>query len=445
MRVEARPIKGGARVAFASIIPRQPKMPETADLLVLDASELATCAGPAPRHGAALADAGLVRRGAVAVKEGKVVAVGPTDEIASRFRASETIDARGRLVTPGLVDSHTHAIFAGSREEEFELRALGTAYMEIARRGGGILSSVRAFRAASEESLEASTRARLDAFLRAGTTTVEVKSGYGLDLESELKALAVVARLANSHPIGVVTTFMGAHEFPPEYRERRAEYVALVANEMIPAVKRAGTAEYCDVFCEKGVFEVAETRTILEAARRHGLGLKVHAEEFECIGGAVLAAEMGAASADHLGAIDAKGVAALAASKTVAVLLPGTAFFLDLPKWAPARALIDAGAAVALATDFNPGSCFTESLPMILTLAVVRLKMRPSEALVAATVNAACAIGREREVGSLEPGKKADIVVWDVPNHRYLPYHFGAPRAAVVVKSGIVVHTSENA
>jgi imidazolonepropionase len=418
-------------------------MPEPADLLVLDAAEVATCAGPAPRRGAALADAGILRRAGVAVKEGKVLAVGPSDEIASRFRAAETIDARGRLVTPGLVDAHTHAVFAGSREEEFELRALGTPYMEIAKRGGGILSSVRAFRAAGEEALEESTRARLDAFLRAGTTTVEVKSGYGLDLESELRALSVLRRLSRSHPIDLVPTFMGAHEFPPEYRERRGDYVRLVAEEMIPAVARAGTATYCDVFCEKGVFEVEDTRAILEAARASGLALKVHAEEFECIGGAALAASLGAASADHLGAIDDRGIAALAASDTVGVLLPGTAFFLDLPKWAPARRMIEAGVAVALATDFNPGSCFTESLPMILTLAVVRLKMRPSEALVAATLNAARAIGRDAEVGSLEPGKKADLVVWDVPNHRYLPYHFGAPRTAVVVKSGTVVHSSE--
>jgi len=420
-------------------------MPEPADLLVLDASEVATCAGPAPRRGAALADAGIVRRGAVAVREGKVLAVGPSDDLAARFRASETIDARGRLVTPGLVDAHTHAVFAGSREDEFELRALGTPYMEIAKKGGGILSSVRAFRAASEESLATSLRSRLDAFLRAGTTTVEVKSGYGLDAASELRALAVVRDVARSHPIDVVPTFMGAHEVPPEYAGRRGDYVKLVADEMVPAVQRAGTAEFCDVFCEKGVFDVAETRTILESARRHGLGLKVHAEEFECLGGAALAAELGAASADHLGAIDERGIAALAASKTIAVMLPGTAFFLDLPKWAPARRMIDAGVAVAVATDFNPGSCFTESLPMILTLAVVKLKMRPSEALVAATANAACAIGREAEVGSLEPGKKADLVVWDVPNHKYLPYHFGAPRAAVVVKAGSVVHSSETA
>ncbi len=420
-------------------------MPEKADLLVVGAGELATCAGPAPRRKTALADAGVVKRGAVAVKEGRVLAVGSTDDIEARFRAPETIDARGRLVTPGLVDAHTHALFAGSREDEFEMRCLGTPYREIARMGGGILSSVRAFRAASEETLEALTRERLDACLRAGTTTVEVKTGYGLDLDSELKGLRVLDRLARSHPIGIVPTFMGAHEVPAEFRDgRRAEYVRLVAEEMIPKVKEQGIAEYCDVFCEKGVFEIEEARAVLEAARENGLAIKAHAEEFECIGGAALAASLGAASADHLGAIDEAGIRALAGSSTVGVLLPGTAFFLDLEKRAPARRMIDAGVAIALATDFNPGSCATESMPMILTLACVTLKMRPSEALVAATLNAACAVGRAGEAGSLEPGKSADLVVWDVPNLKSLPYRFGAPRTAVVLKAGNVVFESEN-
>jgi imidazolonepropionase len=414
------------------------------DLVVHGTAELATLAGPArPHRGQEMADIGLVPRGAVAVHDGRVVETGPSPEILARYRGKTTIDAREGTVLPGFVDPHTHLVFGGTRQDEFVLRCQGVPYMEIARKGGGIRASVRQLRGRSEEELLELTLGRLRGILAAGTTTVEAKSGYGLSVESELKSLRVIRAAGQRQPLTVVPTFLGAHEVPDEHRENREEYVRIVTDEMIPRVVEEGLAEFCDVFCEEGVFSVEESRRILLAGRDAGLSPKLHAEEFEPIGGARLAAEVGAVSADHLVAIDEEGMDAMAEAGVIPVCLPGTSFFLHLPRHAPARRMIEKGMPVALATDFNPGSSMTHSMPMILTLACVNLGLSPAEAITAATVNAAWAISRGHEVGSLEPGKKADLVVWPVPDHRFLAYHFGSARAQVVVKEGRIVFEAE--
>lgn len=401
-----------------------------ADFLLVHAGTLATLAGPArPRVGAELSDLGLLPDAAVAVRRGVVLAVGPTAEIRARFSARTTVDAKGALVTPGLVDPHTHLVFAGSRENEFELRAAGKTYLEIAQSGGGIHATVDRVRASSREDLVRAARPRLRSMLEQGTTTVEAKSGYGLTLEDEIKSLEAIREL------GCVPTFLGAHEVP---RGRaRADYVREVSEVMVPRV--AGLARHCDVFCEPGVFSVDDARRILTAARAAGLSLKMHAEEFHASGGAELAAELGAVSADHLMAVTDRGIRALKRAGTVAVLLPGTSLFLGGSKFAPARRMIEEGAAVALGTDFNPGSCTITSLPMILSLACVHLGLSPAEALAAATINAAYACGEGERTGSLEPGKRADFVVWQAKDVRELPYWFGANLVRLVVRAGKVV------
>jgi imidazolonepropionase len=411
---------------------------DACDLLVVHASELCTLAG-GPRTGSALGRIGIVEDGAVAVTGERIAAVGASAELLERFRPSRVVDAGGRLVTPGFVDAHTHPVFAATRENEFEMRVQGRTYQEIAAAGGGIRSSVRAVRAASEDELAASTRRRFDRILSLGTTTVEAKSGYGLSLADETKSLRAIRRAADGHPLRVVPTFLGAHEFPDEYRDRREAYVRLLCDEMIPAVARERLAVYADVFCEKGVFEVPESRRVLEAAKSHGLRIRLHADEFADSGAAALAADLGADSADHLMAISDRGIDALAAAGTAAVLLPGTSFFLALSRFAPARRLVDAGLVVAVGTDFNPGSNMTCSMPMILTLACLYLKLTPAEALAAATINAARSLRLESEVGSLEAGKRADLVIFDAPNHRFLPYHYGVDLVRTVIAGGRIV------
>ncbi len=415
-----------------------PNALKACDVLLVHASELCTLSG-GPRTGSALGRLGIVEDGALAVAEGRIVEVGPTAVIAARFQPSRTLDASGRLVTPGFVDPHTHPVFAATREREFELRIQGKTYQEIAAAGGGIRSSVRALRAASEEALVESTRRRLDSFLLHGTTTVEAKSGYGLSLADELKSLRALRRASSEHPVRIVPTFLGAHEVPDEYRDRRPDYVRLLCEEMIPAVARERLAVYADVFCEKGVFDSAEARRILDASRHHGLRLRLHADEFADSGAAELAAELRADSADHLMAVSDRGIAALAEAGTTAVLLPGTSFFLALPTYAPARRLVEAGATIALGTDCNPGSSMTCSMSMILTLACLYLKLTPAEALASATVNAARSLRLEGEIGSLEPGRRADFVIFDASNHRELPYHYGVNLAKTVVAGGRVV------
>ncbi|MCE9581629.1 MAG: imidazolonepropionase [Planctomycetes bacterium] len=388
-----------------------------------------------PRVGAAMRDLGMLK-GDVVVKGGKIVAVGAG--AAKAYRVKKTIAAKGRLVTPGLVDPHTHAVFAGTREDEFELRNSGITYAEIAAKGGGIKKSVAQVRAATVEQIKDRTRPALRRMLEHGTTTVEVKSGYGLSLKDEMKLLQAAKELAAEGPPDIVPTFLGAHEIPVEYKDDRAAYVRLLVEKMIPEVAKKKLAKWCDVFCEKGIFEIADSRMILEAAKKAGLGVRLHAEEFATIGGAKLAADLGAASADHLMAIDDSGIDAMRQSGTVAVLLPGTTFFLGLPRYAPARRLIDAGVPVALATDFNPGSCYTESLQIIWAIAATQLKMTAAEVLCASTVNAAHAL-RLADRGRIGEGLVADLVMWDAEDARTLTYHFGVNQVVTVFRRGSLV------
>jgi imidazolonepropionase len=400
--------------------------------LFVNASQIVTCSGPPrARRGAELGDAGILTTAAVAIENGRIAAVGAQAELERAFPAAQRIDCDRGVLTPGLVDSHTHGIFGKPRFEEQELRAAGLDYMEIARRGGGIHSSVRDLRARDEDELFALALPRLRRLAAHGTTTVELKSGYGLTLDDELKSLRVVRRLQSALPLRIVPTFLGAHEIPLEYRAKphtREEYVALLVEEMIPRVAREKLAVFADIFCEPGVYTLDESRIILGAARAHGLAIKLHADELAPGGAAELAAELGATSADHLAAISDGGIRALAASQTVATLLPGTMLFLGKTRQAPARALIDAGAAVALATDFNPGTSPTVNFPLMLTLAVSQLHLSVAEALIAATANGAAALGLAAETGQLAPGYAADIALFDIGDIRELPYWYGDHR-----------------
>jgi len=378
-------------------------------------------------------DAAVRRDVAIAVDAGSIAAVGALGDIERDYPDAERVDCGGRILTPGLVDSHTHAVFGRPRHDEQELRAAGAGYMEIAQKGGGIHSSVRDLRARSEDDLLALARARLVRLARYGATTVEVKSGYGLTVEDELKSLRVVARLQAETSLRLVPTWLGGHEIPREFRERaegRHEYVEQLVHEQLPRVVAERLATFADVFCEPGVFTLAETRTILDAARAGGLLLKLHADELEPAGGAELAADLGATSADHLAAISQAGVSALAASDTVATLLPGTMLFLGRTRQAPARELIDAGAVVALATDFNPGTSPTPNLPLMMTLGVSQLHMSVAEALLATTVNGAAALGLAGSTGQIAPGFSADLAMWDCEDVREIPYWYGDARCA---------------
>lgn len=404
----------------------------TSPLLFINASQVVTCAGPTrARRGDEMRDARILTRSAVAVENGRITAVGPQDELERKHGMCDRVDCDGRVLMPGLVDSHTHAIFGRSRHEEQEMRAAGLDYMEIARRGGGIHSSVRDLRSRSEAELLQMAIPRLNRLASYGATTVEVKSGYGLTVEDELRTLRVVAELSSVVPIRLVPTFLGAHEIPLDARatpDGRSRYVSLLVHEMIPAVAAGRWARFADVFCEPGVFTLAESRAILTAARDAGLKLKLHADELRPSGGAELAAELGAVSADHLGAITSEGIAALASSDTVATLLPGTMLFLGKDRQAPARDLLDAGAAIALATDFNPGTSPTPNLPFVMTLAVSQLRMSVSEAVLAATVNGAAALDLAGETGQLAPGMKADLALFDIEDIRELPYWYADRR-----------------
>ena len=420
-----------------------------ATLLFVGASQVVTCAGPArARRGAELREAGVQPRGtAVAVGDGRIAAVGPLAELEARWPDAARVDCGGRLLMPGLVDSHTHAIFGRPRFEEQELRAMGLPYMEIAKRGGGIHSSVRDLRARDEDELVALALPRLRRIASYGTTTVEVKSGYGLTVEDELKTLRVIRRLQALLPLRLVPTWLGAHEVPQEYRARgdqgRADYLRLLVHEMLPAVAGEGLARFADVFCEPGVYTVAESRVLLEAARTAGLGLKLHADELQTSGAAELAVALGAASADHLAAVSAAGVRALADGGTVATLLPGTMLFLGSARQAPARALIDAGAPVALASDFNPGTSPTVNFPLVLTLAVSQLRLTAAEAVVAGTVNGAAALALAGETGQLSPGFSADLALFDAEDVRELPYWYGDRLCRGTWVGGVACHPYE--
>jgi imidazolonepropionase len=409
----------------------------TADLIIENADVIYTCAGPAPRRGAGQREAAPLHNASLASNGGRIVFAGFADECRAQVTAvsdAVIIDARGAVVVPGFVDPHTHLLFAGDRRDELQQRLAGARYADIAARGGGIVKTVTATRNASEEELVAAALPRLHAMLACGTTTAEVKSGYGLDTASELRMLRAIRTLAARQPIELVATFMGAHEIPVAYRGRRREYVRLVVEEMLPAVAREQLAEWCDVFCEDGVFTPEETRAIFAAAAHHGLKLRVHADELASSGGAAVAAEAGAHSADHLIFVDEPRAKAMAQANVVATLLPAAAFYLKLGRFAPARMLIEHDVAVALATDLNPGGGFTPSMPFVMTLACFGMGMTLEEALVGATLNAAASLDRADRVGSLEPGKQMDAVVIDGTLADIV--RVGAPVIRHVIKKG---------
>ncbi len=404
---------------------------------IVGCSELVTLAGPArPRIGRELRELSIVRDGMMLVRDGRITYAGPRIQIEA---GTEVIDAGGRVVMPGFVDAHTHPVFAGNRADEFEKRSEGATYQEIAAAGGGIRSTVRRTRAANEDELLEGASRYVEWFLRNGTTTIEAKSGYGLTLDDELKLLRVIGRIT---PLRTVPTFLGAHEIPDEFRGRRGEYVDFVVEEMM--VKASKVAVFCDVFCEPRVFPVEDARRVLQAARSEGLGLRMHADQLENGGGAMLAAELHAATADHLEHTDAVGIAALQKSGVQPVLLPGAVYALGSQKYPAARAMIDAGLAVVIATDFNPGSSPTPSMPMMLSLAATQMKMTPAESITASTINAAYSLGLGGEIGSLEAGKSADFVIHDCVDYRELAYFFGIEPAWAVYVGGRLVYSKHD-
>jgi imidazolonepropionase len=400
--------------------------------------QLVTLAGPArPRVGAELGELGIVRDAAMIVEDGRIAAAGTYSEIKSRGLPHAVVDAEGRCVTPGFVDAHTHLVFVGNRAAEFEQRIAGVTYQEIAAAGGGILRTVFLTRAASEDELLAAARRHRDWMMRSGTTTIEAKSGYGLDRETELKMLRVIRRLNDEGPARIVPTLLAAHSVPPEYADRRADYVRWVAEELIPEVAAAGLAQYCDVFCDDHAFTVEEAHSVLTAAIRNGLGLRVHAEQFRSGTGAVMASILGAATADHLEAISDEDLYHLWTAGTQPVLLPGSVFALRRTNYPPARRMIESGLAIVLATDFNPGSSPVPSMPFMLSLACLQMGLSPAEALSAATVNAAYSLDLGDQVGTLEPGKQADFVIHEFSDYRELAYFIAAPMRPRVFVAGV--------
>ena len=413
--------------------------PTEVDLIIKNAGELLTLS-PSSLEESGL---GIIRKGAITVKEGKIFWIGKTEELPKKFglgKDGQEIDATGKVVMPGLIDSHTHLIFAGSREKEFEQRIQGLSYLEIAERGGGILSTVEATRKASFDELLLLGKKRLDRMLSKGVTTIEAKSGYGLSLQDEMKILKVMKALQEVHPIEIVPTFLGAHTIPREFRDARARYIDLLTKEMIPRVAQERLAEFCDVFCEEKAFTLEESKKILETGKGYGLKPKIHADQLSPGGGAELAAEVDAFSADHLEHVSQTGIERMAEKGVTAVLLPGASFFLSMKKFPPAREMIQKGVYVSLATDLNPGSSMTESLPLMMTMGCTMYKMVPKEVIQGTTIHAARSMGRENEIGSLEVGKQADILLLAIPNYRYLPYHFGVDHVEVVIKKGRIVY-----
>lgn len=412
-------------------------------MIIRNASQMVcvTDRGERTKNGQAMRELSIIENGAVIIRDGIIQWVGRTADLSPIPPDAEILDASGQIVLPGLIDSHTHLVFAGSRENEFEQRLQGLTYQDIEASGGGINATVQQVRKASKEELIVSTVLRLERLLSFGVTTVEIKSGYGLTLADELKCLEVIAKLNQQGPWELVPTFMGSHALPPEYRDNREGYLRLLLDEMLPEVARRRLAEFCDVFCEQGAFTLEETERILIRAGECGLRAKVHADEFSPLGGAELAARLGATSADHLLCITDAGIAALTRSETVATLLPGTAFFLGL-NYAPARRMIEAGLAIALASDCNPGTCPTENLCLIGSLACTQMKMLPSEVVSAMTLNAAAAVGRSHRLGSIEIGKQADLILCDVSDYRQVFYHFGVSHVRRVIKRGRVVYAA---
>jgi imidazolonepropionase len=414
-------------------------------LLITGAAQILTLRGGVPRRGSSLSKLGLIRDGALLVCDGKIVVAAPRAQVekGAEARRAEKLDLGGRVVLPGFVDSHTHLVHAASRAEEFELKIQGASYEEIARKGGGILNSAKKLRAATAEALKRRARAALEEFASHGTTTAEAKSGYGLDVASELKILGLHRELNAEQPLEIVSTFLGAHTVPAEFRGGRdgaERYIKLLVEQLLPEVANEGLAEFCDVFCDRGAFTREESKRVLSAGKLHGLVPRIHAEQLSHTGAARLAVELEAASCDHLEQVNAGDIRALANSRTAATLLPGCDFHLGLKQYAPARKLIEAGAIVALATDYNPGTSPTMSMPMILSLACTQLRMTPAEAIAAATINGAYALRREKRIGSLEVGKQADLAVFEVEDYREIPYYFGMNRCWMTMKRGEIIY-----
>lgn len=412
-----------------------------ADMLIIHASELVTLRGPErARAKGEMSELSIIQDGAVAVSHGVIVDVGKTASVLKEHDATgvERIDAAGKVVMPGFVDPHTHMVFAGSREFELELKAKGKSYLDILREGGGILRTLADTRAASADELFRQSAARLESMISHGSTTIEVKSGYGLDRDVELSMLEAIRRLDESYPVDLVPTFLGAHAVPPEFAGRPDDYIDFVIGEVLPEVARRRVAEFCDVFCEKGVFDVQQSRKVLMAGKALGLRPKLHADELHTSGGAELAAEVGAASADHLVRPSDDGIMAMARKDVVGVLLPATPYSSMSKEYADGRRLIDLGVPVALGTDLNP-NCWNESMQFTVSLACHKMRMTPAEAITAATINAAAALGLEKKVGSIEASKRADIIVLDIANHAQLPYRFGTNLCSTVIKDGRVV------
>ncbi|MFW9969702.1 MAG: imidazolonepropionase [Candidatus Odinarchaeota archaeon] len=395
----------------------------------------------APRTEEDMSELAIINDGAVGVKGDRIIFVGPTDEFMSKYefgKIATKIDATNNLVTPGFVDPHTHIIFEGSRENELSMKLEGKTYLEILKLGGGILKTVRETRNAPIVKLVQNAKKILDRMLLYGTTTIETKSGYGLTTESEIKQLEAIQILNEEHTIDIVPTFLGAHAIPPEYNDKPDKYVELIISEMIPSIVKEGLAEFCDVFCEKGIFSIRQTRKILKTGIRYGLNPQIHIDEIADTNGALLASELRAIQTSHLLKSNDEGLKAMAETGVIATLLPATPFCLMLDQYAPARKMIELGIPIALATDLNP-NCWTESMQMVIALACYHMKLSPAEALTASTINGACAIQKEDEIGSIEIGKKADLLVFDVPNHHFLPYHFGVNLVSKVIKNGKIV------
>ena len=408
-------------------------------LLIKNAAQVVTPQGHTAIKGASMKDVKIYENASVLIEDGHIVAVGDGAEWAKTVPVDKQIDATGKTVLPGFVDSHTHFVFGGYRADEFLWRMEGMTYMEIMERGGGINNTMKATRNAAAEELIEHSMDILEKMLAFGITTVEGKSGYGMDHDTELKQLEVMKELEQRQPVEIVRTFMGAHSIPPEYKGRNEEFLKFLVKEVMPDVKKADLAQFCDIFCEKGVFSIEESRQYLQQAKDMGFDLKIHADEIVTLGGAELGAELGCTSADHLLHASDEGIKALANSDTVATLLPTTAFCLNEP-FAPARKMIDAGCAVALATDFNPGSGFTNSVPLMIALGVIYMGMTAEEAITALTLNGAAAVGRADTIGSIEEGKQADIVILQYPSYKFLPYHTGVNIVETVIKKGKVVH-----